>query len=202
MSGFRVGLVIPNEITRVGLYTVLVKRADVAEVIPFQSADELAHLDQCQPFDLLLLDITGDSGRDIAIPQNVQTDYRVIVIDQLHIRFIRQLIKQGMNGIIFSGDDLSKSVQEALDRAVRGIVYMSPKVVEIMSTGSLILQDMGEREREVLRLIAEGCTVKAIAKALHVSTKTIYRDRDRLREALNVQTNEQIVDEARRQGLL
>lgn len=55
---------------------------------------------------------------------------------------------------------------------------------------------------QVLRLTAQGLTVKAIAAELRVTVRTVYRSRDRLRSALGVITNETLIDAAREQGLL
>jgi len=54
----------------------------------------------------------------------------------------------------------------------------------------------------VLHLMARGCHVQEIAQELSITDRAVYNARKRLREILEVDTNEQIVAEAVRRGLL
>jgi DNA-binding CsgD family transcriptional regulator len=54
----------------------------------------------------------------------------------------------------------------------------------------------------VLRLTEQGLRAKAIGAELGISQRTVYRVRDKLKEILGVNNNENLVDAARRQGLL
>jgi DNA-binding NarL/FixJ family response regulator len=45
------------------------------------------------------------------------------------------------------------------------------------------------RQRDVLRLLAEGCTMKEAAKVLHVTTRTIAFHKYRMMEAFGLKTN-------------
>src|SRR5690606_169839 len=65
-----------------------------------------------------------------------------------------------------------------------------------------MLNDIKPLDMQVLRLTARGLTVKAIATELELSTRSIYRCRDKLREILGIQTIETLIDAAREQGLL
>lgn len=65
-----------------------------------------------------------------------------------------------------------------------------------------MLNDIKPLDMQVLRLPARGLTVKAIAAELGISTRSIYRCRDKLREILGIQTIETLIDAAREQGLL
>lgn len=55
---------------------------------------------------------------------------------------------------------------------------------------------------KLLRLMAGGSSAKKIASQLDVSTKTIYRIRDRLKDILDVPNAEMILGAALEQGLL
>lgn len=58
------------------------------------------------------------------------------------------------------------------------------------------------REFEVMRLIARGKTLKAIAEALHLSPKTITTYRSRILEKMGFESNEAIVQYAIRNRLM
>jgi DNA-binding NarL/FixJ family response regulator len=87
-------------------------------------------------------------------------------------------------------------------RAVQaGLPYLSPSITPIVlqemnrspedrATGKDILT---KREREVLRLIAEGCTTKEIAAHLKISPKTAQVHRDNLKQKLNLHSTADVV---------
>jgi DNA-binding NarL/FixJ family response regulator len=58
------------------------------------------------------------------------------------------------------------------------------------------------RDLEVLRLLEQQLSVKEIGTRLDISTKTVYRIRDKVKRALGLRNNEMLVDAARKQGLL
>ncbi|NDJ84827.1 MAG: hypothetical protein GYB66_02985 [Chloroflexi bacterium] len=65
-----------------------------------------------------------------------------------------------------------------------------------------VANDLKPIDIKVLRLTAQGLTVKANAAVLEISTRSVYRSRDKLREVLDVPTIEKLLDAAREQGLL
>lgn len=54
----------------------------------------------------------------------------------------------------------------------------------------------------MLRLTEQGLRAGAISDILGISRKTVYRVRARLKQRLGVSNNENLVDAARKQGLL
>jgi DNA-binding NarL/FixJ family response regulator len=71
-----------------------------------------------------------------------------------------------------------------------------------MGNQVILIGNLNTRDIDVLELTEAGKTVKQIAYGLGIEQRTVYRSRERLRDALNVQTNDLIVDAARRLGLL
>jgi DNA-binding CsgD family transcriptional regulator len=59
---------------------------------------------------------------------------------------------------------------------------------------------LGEREGEVLRLIAEGHAMKEIARSLEISTRTLETYRARAMEKLGMKTRADIVQYVRQRG--
>jgi DNA-binding NarL/FixJ family response regulator len=58
------------------------------------------------------------------------------------------------------------------------------------------------RQREVLRLIAEGRTMKEIANLLHISTRTAESHKYEMMQALGLQTTAELIQHAIRIGLI
>lgn len=88
----------------------------------------------------------------------------------------------------------------ALRAVMRDELYLSSR------TSALPYQAHPERlsvrECRVLQLLKMGFTVDEIAKVLHITTKTVYRSREKLKDSLGVRTNEQIVPTAQSRGWL
>jgi two-component system response regulator NreC len=83
----------------------------------------------------------------------------------------------------------TKLVQDYLERVNKG--------EESDSYGKLT-----EREREILRLIAEGHTNAQIAQMLVISVRTVESHRAHIMEKLGIQTRAELVKYALRKGLL
>ena len=80
-------------------------------------------------------------------------------------------------------------------------VYLSPHAALI--AGCLDSSPvLSPRLEQVLHLMARGHHVQSIARELGITDRAVYNARKRLREILDVETNEQIVAEAMRRGLL
>jgi two-component system response regulator NreC len=63
-------------------------------------------------------------------------------------------------------------------------------------------KNLGRREREVLRLLAQGHSNQQIANELRVSVKTVETYRTRLREKLGLNDRAELYRFARESGML
>jgi DNA-binding CsgD family transcriptional regulator len=61
---------------------------------------------------------------------------------------------------------------------------------------------LSEREREVLKLVAEGYASREIASVLGISPKTVEKHRANLLEKLDIRTTAGLVRYAVKQGLI
>lgn len=123
--------------------------------------------------------------------------------------YLRQLLKAGAVGYV-----LKRAVVEELVHAVRicaaGGSYIEPKLAgQVVSTyisrgssGSKSQDELSDRETEVLRFVAWGCTNKEIAAKLDISVKTVETYKVRLMRKLDLRSRVDMVRYALRQGLL
>ena len=99
-----------------------------------------------------------------------------------------------------------KRVLPAIRAAHSGADYLSPSVARIvmeeMRNPSQNRDSLTVREREVLRLIAQGSTTKDIAGRLKISPKTAQVHRDNLKAKLNLRTTAALVQYAIRRKVI
>lgn len=119
---------------------------------------------------------------------------KLLVVSQYQTReYVREAIKEGgVAGYFLKTEEPADNILPAIHAVLAGGQYFSPSisrlVVEEMNHPTLgnHADGLTKREREVLRLIAEGYTTKEIASRLNISPKTAQVHRDNLKQKLNL----------------
>ncbi|MBN1882443.1 MAG: response regulator transcription factor [Deltaproteobacteria bacterium] len=124
---------------------------------------------------------------------------------------IFETLRAGVSGYILK-DDTETELMNAIDAVAAGKTYLSPgissRVVNGYLTGkgadraSTPLVDLSAREREVLKLIAEGYKNKEIADLLYVSETTVRKHRANIMEKLDLHNASALTAFAIEHGLL
>jgi DNA-binding NarL/FixJ family response regulator len=127
----------------------------------------------------------------------------IVISDRLKAQHIKHVMQMGAKGFLFR-DDLSEALVDNINLVARDVVTMSPSALELVTTTETFyhINDLKPQDMQVLRLTADGLTVKAIAAKLAISTRSVYRSRDKLREVLGTTNTVALVEAAREQGLL
>ncbi len=207
MKRNRLALLIPDRFIRSGIEGLIQSDGNNRyEIVVFEEFDVL--LQQVSTIDMLLMDTSG-SGIGIVEKQMEGllkhcTGIRVIVIsNQLKVLHIKRIMQLGAKGFIFR-DDLGDTLLTSIDLVARDVVTMSSQAMHLLTSADQLymINDLKPIDIQVLRLTARGLTVKGIAAEMEISTRSVYRSRDKLREVLDVQTIETLLDAAREQGLL
>jgi RNA polymerase sigma factor (sigma-70 family) len=118
---------------------------------------------------------------------------------------VRQALKAGATGYVPKSAHPDEVV-DAIRAAHAGQRYLSPCVAEAFAGADATLDDplerLSAREREILQLLAEGCTGAEIAQRLTLSQKTVETYRARLVEKLGIRELAGLVRFAIRRGLV
>lgn len=100
-----------------------------------------------------------------------------------------------------AGEELLNCIEEVL----QGRVYMTPLLSGILQGSKTRGQDgmkLTPRQREVLRLVAEGRTMREIALDLRLSRRTVETHKYEMMQALGVQSTAELIRYAVRLGLV
>ena len=123
--------------------------------------------------------------------------------------YVMDMLQAGVSGYI-----LKESCPEDLARAINlvaaGKTYLDPEIADVAIETAVNprfdadrprAEELTNREREVLQLLAEGKTTKQIAACLFVSTKTIDTHRRQIMKKLNLDSLPELTKYAIRAGL-
>jgi DNA-binding NarL/FixJ family response regulator len=188
-----------HHLVRQGIRALLEKADDIEVVGEAAEGREAVELVERLVPDVLVMDIAMprlDGNQAIGQVRALGVATQVVMLSMYSDEtLVRQALRNGAKGYL-----LKRSVTEelllAIRAAVRGEIYLSPAISQSVVSGFLALRTdtdesnphsrLTSREQEVLQLISEGYTNKAIAQILKVSPKTVEKHRANLMSKLNV----------------
>ena len=115
-------------------------------------------------------------------------------------------LEAGVRGYLLK-ESASREVIEAIRIVQSGRRYLSPRVAEIVAQGvsdrSAVspLSSLSQREREILKLVADGHSSARIGVMLHLSPKTVDTYRSRMMQKLHVSDLAGVIKLAIQHGL-
>ncbi|HEX8982154.1 MAG TPA: response regulator transcription factor [Ktedonobacterales bacterium] len=211
----RVLLADDHTILRAGLRMMLDAQPDI-EVIGEASdgRQALAEAQRLQPH-VVLMDITMPEMNGIEATRQIKRalDSTRVLILTMHENeeYLFQVLRAGASGYILkeaAGTELISAIRIVFS----GRFYMSPSAQSMMVGDYLQRVRSGEerdsysalteREREILKLVAEGHTNNQIAERLFISPKTVDTHRTHIMDKLNLHSRAELVKYAMRRGLL
>jgi len=177
---------------REGIRKIIERIEDVSVSAEVNDGLELLELLKKSWPNMVILDISMPNLRGLEAIREIKKSYpqvKILVLTMHKKReFIRQALSDGADGFLLKEDAGGELIRAV--RAIRnGGMYLSPLLSSVLT--SLALEEdkteiLTMREREVLKLIAEGKRTKDIAEALFISPYTVRRHRANIMEKLNL----------------
>src|ERR1700683_1130388 len=157
--------------------------------------------------DLLTLDLTMPGGSSLAALPSCFIAHPTLAVAILTMRedpeYARQALRAGARSYVLKEGEPAE-LWRAFRRAVAGGNYLHPRLGALMAPGDEPPAEgvvLSEREREVIRLIANGYTNPEIAEQLNVAERTVKTYRARAIEKLGFSSRAEITAYVRRIGL-
>lgn len=167
--------------------------------------DAAARLDP----DVIVLDISMPvlNGFDAARALKKQGNKAKIVFLTMHSDpgLIAEALRCGAQGYVVkqaAGEELISVIREVAQGKTCIPKFMTPQPAHSAAESETHSLNLTPRQREVLRLIAQGLTMKKIAAELGISTRTAESHKYEAMEAIGVQTTAELVQYAIKLGLL
>ncbi len=148
------------------------------------------------------LGLKGANGLELTKSLRAEFPKMPVLVLSMHDEptYAVRSLRAGANGYVTKEEALS-SVLVAVREVVNGRTYLSPGmasdvisnvVLNKTSPGGSPTDQLTDRELEILERIGKGEEVKAIAKALHLSPKTVETHRAHIKEKLNLSNARQV----------
>jgi len=215
MSKIRVLIADDHALVREGI-SALLRFFDDIEVVG-EASDGIEAIDRTRELkpDIILMDIGMPrlGGLEATIElRKTNPEIKIIILTQYEDReYISRFLKAGVSGYL-----LKKAVGSELVNALRtvqkGEFYLFSSIAAEVVAGYLgqnrgaeeqePYEKLTDREKQVLKLIAEGLSHKEIAGCLNISVKTVIAHQTNISEKLNIHNRMGLAKFAIQKGII
>ena len=212
---YRIMIAEDHTILRQGLKALLSSNPDFKIVGEAEDGREAVRSAETLSPDLILMDLSMPKMTGTEAIHEIKkrsTDTKIVVLT-VHRgeEYVLSALKAGADGYVLKDanhDELTTAIGKVLD----GKRYLSPdisgKVIEGYLAGKNAIRKktswdtLTPREREILKLIAEGYKSKEMAEFLFISSKTVQKHRSNLMEKLDLHNTAALTVFAIEKGLI
>jgi two-component system response regulator NreC len=211
----RLLLVDDHAVVRSGLRMLLMGEEDMEIVGEAGSAAEALEADRLLKPDVILMDIGLPDMSGIEATREIRKQHPEVAVVALTIHedeeYFFTMLDAGARGYV-----PKRAAPEELITAIRAAaadeIYIYPSLAKLLVRDYLsqdrsveqktALDNLTDREREVLTFLAEGKSNDEIAEALVISPKTVARHRENIMHKLNLHSRAELVRYAIRKGII
>ncbi len=202
-----------HQLFREGLVNLLSQASEIEVVGHAEDGrDAIKKARKLNP-DIILMDIgmpgmNGVSATEI-LHQEVP-DIKVIALS-MHSdkQYIKGMLEAGAYGYLFKNCTYDQ-LTEAINTVSTGKKYLSDKITEVLIEDYIGKDEGSKRERsiltsresEVLKLLAEGKSIREISELLFVSVKTVGTHKQNILDKLDMRSTADLVKYALKQGII
>lgn len=212
MNPTRILLVDDHALVRAGIRALIEGKPGIEVIAESGDGDEaLRMIGELRP-DLVLLDITMPTINGFEVLEQITKQYpqtRVIILT-VHegTEYAMRALRAGAAGYL-PKSAATIELEDAITAVSHGGTYLSHEISQKTlfeyaqaRTPQDLLASLTTRQREILKLIAEGQSTKEIAGNLNISVKTVESHRAKLAENLGIHDVAGLVRFAIRMGLI
>ena len=212
---FRILLADDHTILRAGIRALLDMEPTFQVVGEVDNGkDAVYYAGQLKP-DLIIIDLSMPKTNGTEAIQRIKSRYPETKILVLTVHkteeYIHAALKAGASGYILK-DDTSSELINAINNILQGKIHLSSSICGNVVLGYLAQPDnekissstdlLTTREREVMKLIAEGQRNKDVAEYLSISLKTVEKHRSNMMKKLDLHSTSNITSFAIKNGLV
>jgi DNA-binding NarL/FixJ family response regulator len=210
MKSTRVVIVDDHPLVCFGLTQLLENESDLKVIGQAASApDALRLVEDRDKVDLLIVDISlrGESGLELIKQVRALNNALPIIAFSMHDErfYAERALRAGARAYV-NKQEAPEQIVRAIRNALLGKIFLSELMTDQLlrkvalperpADGSTPVEGLTDRELQVFELIGLGRTTREIARALHLSVKTISTYRDSIKRKFNLESNPQLIRRA------
>ncbi len=174
------------------------------------------------PVQLLITELKLSEIDGLDLIEQIKETYkqtRVLVLSQYkHQKFVKMAFASGVDGFVLKSSSPSDLIH-GISQVIQGKVYMgqavslgpkrksiqngSSREKEFETTDRFRAQnDLTDREREILKKIGSGQTIKEIAADLFISDQTVSAHKRNMMRKFDVHSSRELIETSKRHNLL
>jgi DNA-binding NarL/FixJ family response regulator len=211
----RVVLVDDHAIVRTGLKAVLADAPEIDVVGEASGGNEAVDLLTRIAADVVVMDLSMSDGDGLTATREITStgDGTRVLVLTMHAEeaYLEAVLEAGASGYLGKAN-ADQDLVEAVHAVARGEIFVQPSAARVLAQGARRRDEQAteraryerltDREREVMRLIAEGYTAPEIGEQLAISPKTVDTYKQRVNDKLGLTHRADYVKLALKLGLL
>lgn len=211
----RVVLVDDHAIVRTGLKAVLADAPEIDVVGEASGGYEAVELLTRTAADVVVMDLSMSDGDGLTATRDITAtgDGTRVLVLTMHSEeaYLEAVLEAGSSGYLGKAT-ADRDLVEAVRAVARGEIFVQPSAARVLAQGARRRDEQAtdraryerltDREREVMRLIAEGYTAPEIGEQLAISPKTVDTYKQRVNDKLGLTHRADYVKLALKLGLL
>jgi len=212
MNRIRLAIIDDHAVVLDGLKTMLNTFDRLEVVYTTQNGHSLLEYFKSDTPDVLLMDIQMPDINGIDLCKQISRQHpsiKVIAFTSFDdSNYVKQIFRSGAKGYLLKNSD-KQTIVKAVETVMQDEEYMDETIKKILLQESITGQrrslfevPLTKREKEILKLIADGLSSQEIADKLFISLRTVETHRLNLNQKLDVKNTAGLVKEALKRGLI
>ena len=207
----RILLADDHEIFVESLALLLSKEPSFEVVGTVTDGDQAVRLAREQEPDVVIMDLSMPQISGIEATQLIKTERSTVKVLCLSMHadrgYVMGALDAGASGYLLK-DSAKKELINAIRTVMDDQVFLSSAVAGMVvdaarsNSTTPAIELLTERERQILKLLAQGACTKRIADRLHLSVKTVGTHRSHIMEKLDIHSIAGLTKFAVREGLI
>jgi DNA-binding NarL/FixJ family response regulator len=211
---YRIVLADDHVLIRHGIKNILSQDANLEIIGECGDGEELLAFLRSNEPDMVILDISMPKINGIDLTESIKSRYPGVKVMVLTMhkskQFFYRAMSAGADGYLIKSDS-GEEILQALQKIQSGRSYIATELAEDFTEDMLSVyrdqaaspfKELTKREKQILALVVEGNTSRAMAEKLNLSPRTVDHHRSSLLRKFNMKNSVDLVNYAVRNGYI